>query len=216
MKTIIKYFLLVGVLSSSLKSEAQSDNYNWSFKFGGTPFSYIVNNGATYDWYGNSKGGEILLGLGYKNFHINTSFRYFGNAIKKNLLYDNTNFYLPKGAGVRMVFWNISLSYEKEIINRFFIEPNIGFLRNYTTTNIIDFGGNEFDIKDLYGLTLGTNLIKYIKFPNGFYLGFYISCNYNLIDYQKWNSELKNNSLGYSIGVILKGVDEKKKKVHFF
>ena len=215
MKTNIKYFLLIGIISISLKSVAQSDSYNWSFKFGGTPFSYIVNNGTTYDWYGNSKGGEILLGLGYKNFHINTSFRYFGNAIKKNLLYDNTNYYLPEGAGVNMVFGNLSLSYEKEMINRFFVEPNIGLLRNYITTNVVDAVGNKFGTKNLYGLTFGTNLIKYIKFQDGFYLGFYISCNYNFIDYQKLNSELKNNSLGYSIGVILKGVDEKKKKKHF-
>ena len=201
----------MGLLSISPKSIAQSDNYDWSLKFGGTPFSYISNSGTTYDWYGNSKGQEILLGLGYKNYHLNASFRYFQNTIKKDLPYDYTIYSLPKGADVRMVFWNVSLSYEKEIVRRIFVEPNVGFLKNFTTSNIMDSKGNEFEIKDLLGLTLGVNLIKYIKFADGFYLGFYVSGNYNFIDYQKLNYGLKNNTLGYSIGAILKGTDVKKK-----
>ena len=120
--------------------------------------------------------------------------------------------YLPKGSDIRMVFWNINLSYEQEIYRRLFIEPGLGFLQNYMTSNIVGLDGKEFDIKDLYGLTLGAKLIKYIKFDVGFYLGIYIGCNYNFIDYQKMNPDLKNNTLGYSIGVIMKTTNGKKKK----
>ena len=213
MKTAVKSILLIGILSISLTSIAQSDNYTWSIKLGGTPFSYILNNGETFDWFGNSIGYEmILIGVGYKNFNLSTTYRYFGNETKKDLPYANTNFYLPRGSDIRMVFWNISLSYEQEIARRFFIEPNLGFLQNYTTSNILGLDGKEFDIKDLYGVTLGANLIKYLKFETGFYLGFYIGCNYNFLDYQKLNADLKNNTFGYSIGVLLKGTNEKKKK----
>ena len=171
-----------------------------------------MNTGATYDWYGNSSGPEFFLGLGYKNFHLYTSFRYFENIIKENLPYSNTAYYLPKGANVRMVFGNFGLSYEKEIAKRLFIEPTAGYLLNYTTSNIVDSQGNEFDIKDLCGLTLGANLIKYIKFQEGFYFGFYVSGNYNFIDYQKLNSGLRNNTFGYSIGAVIKGTDVKRKR----
>jgi len=205
--------LLIGVLSISLTAIAQSDSYTWSIKFGGTPFSYISNSRETFDWYGNSTGFEMLLvGVGYKNFNLSTTYRYFENATKKDLPYSNTNYFLPKGSDIRMVFWNINLSYEQEIARRLFIEPSLGFLQNYTTSNIMGFDGKEFDIKDLYGLTLGTNLIQYIKFSTGFYLGLYVGCNYNFIDYQKLNSDLKNNTFGYSIGVLMKGTNEKKKK----
>ena len=209
----IKSILLIGTLSICLNSIAQSDRYTWSIKFGGTPFSYIMNSGETFSWYGNSTGSEMfLIGVGYKNFNLGTTYRYFKNATKKELPYSNTNYYLPKGSDFRMVFWNINLSYEQEIYRRIFIEPSFGFLKNYTTSSITVLDEKEFDIKDLYGLTLGANLIKYIKFDVGFYLGFYIGCNYNFIDYQKLNPDLKNNTLGYSIGVILKGTNEKKKK----
>ena len=40
----------------------------------------------------------------------------------------------------------------------------------------------------------------------------YIGCNYNFVDYQKLNPDLKNNTFGYSIGVIMKGTNEKKNK----
>ena len=209
----IKSILLIGTLSICLNSIAQSDNYTWSIKFGGTPFSYILNSGETFEWYGNSTGYEMLLiGVGYKNFNLSTTYRYFTNATKKDLPYNNTDYYLPKGSDIRMVFWNINLSYEQEIYRRLFIEPSLGFLQNYTTSNITGIDGKEFDIKDLPGLTLGANLIQYIKFDVGFYLGFYIGCNYNFIDYQKLNPDLKNNTFGYSIGVIMKGTNEKKKK----
>ncbi|MCL2683098.1 MAG: hypothetical protein FWE63_06415 [Bacteroidales bacterium] len=214
---IVKYsingILLLGILSIPLKSTAQSDNYTWSLKFGGSPFSNIINHEKTYNWYGNSTGPEILLvGLGYKNYILSTSFRYFENTTKKDLPYRNTNYYLPGRSNVRMVFWNVSLSYEKEIIRRIFVEPNVGFLKNFITSNIVDFEGNEFEIKDLSGLTVGVNLIKYIKFIDGFFLGLYISGNYNFIGYRKLSSDLINNTFGYSIGAVFKFTDVKKKE----
>lgn len=196
----------------SFLAQAQSDVYKWSLKFGGSTSSHIINKASTYDWYGNSKGPEFFLGLGFRNLHLNTSYRYFDEPIKKNLLYANTIYYLPKDASVRMVFWNLSISYEQEIIKRFFIEPAIGYLQDYTTSNIKDLKENEFDIKDLNGLTIGANLIKYIKFSEGFYLGFYLDLNYNFLNYQSLNSGLTNNSFGHSIGVVIKGTDTKKKK----
>lgn len=209
MRIIIITFLVF----ISFLIKAQSDNYKWSLKLGGSTNSHIINRGSTYDWYGNSKGPELFVGLGYKNIHLNTSYRYFDEPIKKNLFYNNTNYYLPKDANVRMVFWNLSISYEQEIIKRFFIEPSIGYLQDFTTSNINDLNGNEFDIKDLNGLTIGANLIKYFKFSNDFFLGFYIKCDYNFLNYQSLNPGLSNNSFGYSIGAVIKGTDTKKKKV---
>ncbi len=196
----------------SIKVSAQSDNYNWSFKFGGGPYSKLINGGSTYNWYGNPEGSEIFAGLGYNNIIFNCSYRYFDQVIKTNLPYNNTMYYLPKGATVRMVFWNLSVSYEKELGNRFFVEPTIGFLKNYTMSNIKTLQDQEFDIKDLYGVTVGSNMIKYIKFFKEAYLGIYLNLNYNFINYKLLNPGLKNNSLGYSLGVVLKGTNEKKKK----
>ena len=212
MKYSIKGILLIGILSISIESMAQSDNYDWSFKLGSTIFSNIVNTGTTYGWYGNAMGPEFFLEIGYNNYILNTSLRYFNNPTKKNLPYDNTYYYLPEGANINMVFWNIGLSYEKEIIKRLFFEPNVGFLRNFISSNIIGFDGKEFDIKDLSGLTLGVNIIQYIKFTDGYYLGLYVSGNYNFINYRKLNYYLNNNSFGYAIGCILKFTDIKKKK----
>ena len=88
----IKSILLIGTLIICLNSIAQSDNYTWSIKFGGAPFSYILNNGETFDWYGNSMGYEMfLIGVGYKNFNLSTTYRYFQNATKKDLPYSNTH-----------------------------------------------------------------------------------------------------------------------------
>jgi hypothetical protein len=205
---IITYFVFISFIA-----KAQSDDYKLSLKFGGSVSSNLINLGSTYDWYGNSKGPEIFLGVGYKNIHLNTSYRYFDEPIKKNLPYNNTNYFLPKGANVRMVLWNLNLSYEKEIIKRFFIEPTIGYLRDYTSSNINDRNGNEFDIKDLNGFTIGANIIKYIKITDGTFLGFYLNGNYNFLNFSSLNPGLSNSSFGFSLGAILKGTDVKKKKM---
>ena len=208
----MKHFLALYLLLLFFKAEAQTDNYTWSLKFGGTSLSKIINSGATYDWYGHSKGPEFLVGLGYKNFHFNTSYKYFGNEIKENLPYNNTEFYLPKGATVNMVFWNLSLSYEKEIIQRLFIEPTVGYLKNHITSNVEYLNGDEFEIRDINGVTVGANLIKYFKLQEGLFLGLYVNSTYNFVNYQQLNSDLKNNSIGYSIGAIIKGTNAKKRE----
>lgn len=205
--TILTFLVFISFIA-----KAQTDDYKMSFKFGGSTSSHIINKNATYEWYGNSKGPEIFAGLGYKNFHINTSYRYFDETLKKDLPYNNTNYFLPKDASMRMVFWNLGISYEQEIIKRFFIEPTLGYLKDITSSNIKDMNGNEFDIKDLNGLTIGANLIKYFKISNGLFLGIYINCNYNFLKYQSLNPGLSNNSFGYSIGAVMKGTDSKKKK----
>ena len=204
-KLLTSITIIIFILSFHL-ANSQSDIYNWSVKFGGG-YASTVTFGATNDWWGNSNGPMIFAGLGFKNIHLNASYKYFSEEIKSSLVYNN--YILPKDATIRMVHFELTTSYEKEIAYRFFIEPYAGYLQNHITSNIVDNQGNEFDIENIHGATFGVNLIKYIKILEGGFLGFYFNLGYDFINFKKLNPDLNNNSFGYAFGVVLKGVDRK-------
>lgn len=202
-----KSLLIVCFLFACLNVNSQSDKYDWSLKLGGGK-ALIINNDNTRNWIGNLNGSFFFLGFGFKNFHLNAAFKYFGEPTKTDLSYDNK--VLPRRAKFNFVFFDLTISYEKELISRLFIEPYLGYVANNITSNIIHPNGEKLDIRNTYGATIGLNVIKYIKISeNGGFLGPFISTNYNIINFKEVSSELDNNAIGLSFGVILKGIDNK-------
>jgi hypothetical protein len=185
---------------------AQSDRYDWSFKFGwGIPS--FVNFGDTKDWIEKGRGNEVLLGsLGYKNVNINFSGKFFNGLISENTnVFEGYQF--PQNAEYRKVFMNLTLSYEHELINRLFIDPQIGWVRAIVSSDVIDIHGKLIDMNSANGLVIGTNLTKYIKLSKKTYLGFFVNANYNFINYRSISKDLGGNTLGYGFGFLLKGTN---------
>jgi hypothetical protein len=204
---LIKHLLITSFIFTCLNANSQSDKYDWSCKLGGGS-TYNINNGNTKDWVGNLKGSFFFVGIGFKNIHINFSPKYYNAQTKTELNYDDK--VLPINSEFNFVFLDVTLSFEKELANRFFIEEYIGYVSNNITSNIVHPNGDELEIRNTSGITIGCNLIKYIKFYEaGGFLGPFINVNYNFIDFKKVSSELDNNALGFSFGVILKGIDGK-------
>jgi len=202
-----QFILSLCLIAFSLNATSQSDLYNWSLKLGGGA-SWLINNGKTNQWYGNPKGSFFFAGLGFKSVHINTTFKYFNNDTKTELTYDDK--ILPAGAQFNIVFFNLSVSYEYEIGDRFFIEPYIGYIQNNITSNIVHPNREELNIRNTTGTTLGLNFIKHIKFhDNGLFFSPFIGLNYDIINFQKLSSGLDNNAKGISLGIILKAIDSK-------
>lgn len=190
-------------LFNSIK--AQSDFYNWTFKFGGGS-ARIATSGALYDWYGNGKGPQIFVAAGYKNILLNATASYFNEATKTDL--DYNGLIVPEKTDARMVYLNISVSYEQEIGMRFFLEPYVGYVMDRITTNAIGFMGDEVEIiRDINGMAVGLNIIKYIKFYDTLFIGLYFNTYYNFLPYNEINEEMPKGSLGYSFGIILKATD---------
>ena len=204
--TIVTAIALLLIASTDVKS--QSDNYKWSIKFGGG-ISRMIPSGTTKDWYGIGKGPQIFAGIGFKSVHLNATFSYYDSEVKQDLEYQD--YILPMNSTIRMVFFNVTFSYEQEIINRFFVEPYLGYLNNNITSNIIDSDGNDIEFENIYGMTLGFNVIKYIKITDGFFFGPYFGLNYNFLSFDKLNPNLKNNALCYSFGIVIKGTSRQKK-----
>lgn len=188
---------------------SQSDNFKWSFKFGGG-YARMIPSGATKNWYGKEKGPQITAGLGYKSIHLKVTYSYFNGDTEQNLSYDSI--VLPANSELRMVLFNLELSYEKELFHRFFVEPHLGYLRNVISSNIVDPGGTEIEIEAITGMTLGLNLIKYFKMADGFFIGPYFDISYNFIGFDRINANLTNNAFGYSFGILLKGTSVSKKE----
>jgi len=207
MRSHIIGLLLAFIFSFSfLKAKSQSDRYDWSLKFGGGS-SWLLNNNKTTRWFGNSKGSFFFLGAGYKNVHINATFKYFNENTKTDLTYDDK--ILPLGAQFNIVFFNLTTSYEYEVGSNFFVEPYIGYIQNNITSNIVHPNGDELDIRNTSGITLGLNFIKHIKFFNGAFFSPFIGINYDIINFKKISSDLDNNAKGISFGVMLKAIDTK-------
>lgn len=209
-KKIRKILIIIPLLLFSCSAlKAQSDIYNWSIKLGGG-YAFTVPGGSTKEWWGNSNGPMLFAGVGFKNILLNATFRYFSEETKSDLTYGY--YILPEGANVRMVHFELTCSYEKELAYRFFIEPYLGYLKNNISSNIIDTQGNEINIEDINGATLGLNFIKYFKFIEGGFIGLFVNVGYDIINFKKLNPNLSNNSFGYSFGISLKGVDRKHNK----
>ena len=173
----ISIIFLLPIFNSNLL--AQTDIYDWSFKFGwGLPS--FRNFGDTKEWVEKGSGNEIILGsLGYKNIHLNLSCKYFNGLQSENVI-TFEGYQFPNTAVYRKVFMNLTLSYECELISRLFIDPQIGWVRTHITSNVVDNLGNEIELNKADGLILGSNLTKYIKLFNKAYLGIFVNMNYNI------------------------------------
>lgn len=192
------------ILTLGLK--AQSDRYTFAVKTGWAKPSF-VNFGKTGDWINKGNGNELtLIGIGYKNIYLNLSYKYF-NGLKSEKVMNIEDYIFPTTAEYRNVFMNLTTSYEYEILQRLYIEPQIGWVRSYITSNVVDENRNEIEIKKANGLLFGTNLTKYIKLYNKFYIGLYANVNYNFINYSKVSSDLGGNTFGYSFGLLIKGTN---------
>lgn len=185
---------------------AQLDNYDWSFKFGwGLPT--FQNFGNTKEWIKKGTGNEIILGsLGYKNVHINLSYKYFTGLRSENVI-TFKEYQFPNTAEYRKVFMNLTLSYEYELISRLYIDPHIGWVRAHVTSNVVDNQGNEIELNNADGLMIGTNLIQYFRIIKKGYLGLFVNVNYNMINYKSISAELGGNTLGYGFGFFMKGTN---------
>jgi hypothetical protein len=200
----ISLIFLLPLFNSSLL--AQSDNYDWSFKFGwGLPS--FKNFGDTKEWVEKGSGNEIILGsLGYKNIHLNLSYKYFNGLKSENVITFN-EYQFPNTAVYRKVFMNLTLSYEYELISRLFIDPQIGWVRTHITSNVMDNQGNEIKLNKADGLIIGSNLTKYIKLFDKGFVGIFVNVNYNLINYKMISEDLGGNTLGYGFGFVVKGTN---------
>ena len=205
MKKILWLFSLTTILIPN-NLDAQSDSYDWSIKFGWA-VSSIHNFGKTKEWIDQGNGKELLLiGIGYQNIHLNLSYKYFNDLkSEKSMLFGSYHF--PNTAVYRNVFMNLTTSYEYEIIKRLFIEPQIGWVRSHITSNVVNDQGVLIEIETADGLIIGSNLIKYFKIYNEFYLGVFTNINYNLISYNGVSNDLGGNTLGCGFGFFLKGTN---------
>ena len=168
--------ILVFGLILTLGLKAQSDRYTFAIKTGWAKPSF-VNFGKTGDWINKGNGNELaLIGIGYKNIYLNLSYKYF-NGLKSEKEMNFEDYIFPTTAEYRNVFMNLTTSYEYEILQRLFIEPQIGWVRSYITSNVVDENRNEIEINKANGLLFGSNLTKYIKLYNKFYLGIYANVN---------------------------------------
>ena len=200
----IPILFMLPLFSSSLF--AQLDNYDWSLK-GGWGLPSFINFGDTKKWVEKGSGSEIILGsLGYKNIHLNLSYKYFNGLKSKNII-NFQGYQFPNSAVYRQVFMNLTLSYEYELIRRLFIDPQIGWVRTQITSNVIDNHGNEIELNKVDGLVIGTNLTKYIRLLNKAYLGIFVNLNYNMINYQLISKDLGGNTVGYGFGFFVKGTN---------
>jgi hypothetical protein len=201
---ILSLILIFPIFNSSVF--AQLDRYDWSFKFGwGLPS--FRHTGDTKEWIEKGSGSEIILGsLGYKYVHLNLSYKYFNGLVSDNVnIFEGYQF--PITATYRQVFMNLSLSYEYELIRRIYLEPQIGWVRTHLTSNVVDNNGDEIELNKADGLTIGTNLTKYIKIMKKGYLGVFVNINYNMIDYKAISNDLGGNTFGYGFGFVIKGTN---------
>jgi len=206
MKNIFIISLIVVLTLYNFKLQAQSDEYDWSFKFGWSIPSFR-NFGDTKEWVDKGKGNELILAsLGYKNIHLNLQYKYFFGLKSENIIIFN-NYEFPTTADYRQVFMNFTFSYEYELTSRLFIEPQIGWVRTQITSNVIDSDGNEIVLNNADGLIIGSNLTKYIKLFGDNYVGIFININYNFINYKTISNDLGGNTLGYGFGFVLKGTN---------
>ncbi|MCF8307709.1 MAG: porin family protein [Bacteroidales bacterium] len=202
--TILLIFL-IPLFNSSLS--AQTDEYDWSAKFG-TGLPSFINFGETKEWVEKGSGIELILGsLGYKNVHLNLSAKYFfGLKSENDITFEDYQF--PDNTVYKKVFMNLTLSYEYELRNRLFIDPRMGWAKTYVSPNVKDNQGNEIELdKTTNGVIIGTKLTQYIKTTNKTYWGIFVNINYNIINYKTISEDLGGNTLGLGFGVLYKGTN---------
>lgn len=201
-----KITILIFTLILTTGIRAQTDRYTFAIRLGWAKPSF-VNFGNTGEWISKGIGNELnLIGIGYKNIYLNLNYKYF-NGLKSDKEMIFGDYLFPTSTDYRNVHMNLTASYEYEIIKRLFIEPQLGRIRSYITSNVVDENENEIEIEKANGLIIGSNLTKYFKMYDKFYLGIYANLNYNMINYTKIGSDLGGNTLGYGFGILIKGTN---------
>ena len=213
-KHVIAIIILILFCKSLLAQKVPNDTLSIKFKqidvvrtswglevgFGISKFTYDI---GTKGWLGNHTSPDIKFTLFCENISFGFNFKPWTVNPAKELIAGGDT--LSTFADLNPIKIELNIGYNYNLTNTISLQPYIGYLNSSFHVINEDVLKKKFSIASQPGITIGSNINKYLEFKPYQYTVIYLNLNYDFSDYTKIHSSLGKKFYAMEMGVAFKG-----------
>lgn len=166
-------------------------------------FNHYKYNENTRNWLGNHNGPLWGLTLAYGNFNFGAKFKPATVTPQQNLEFNGQQ--LTSKANLNPIKIEYDFSYSFNFKHNISIEPYIALTRSSFLVINEQVLGEDYTIKKVQGLTVGTSINKYFHLKDYQFFAVFAKYGYGFTNFKLVNSNLGYGYSDLSIGIAYKG-----------